>query len=93
VLVPNTGKSAGPSGATKEPLPFEEALQKLESIVDTMEAGDLPLEEMLTRFEEGIRLVKACQAKLDEADVRIQKLEQSAAGELALKPLTERIDD
>jgi exodeoxyribonuclease VII small subunit len=42
-------------------LPFEEALQKLESIVEAMEAGDLPLEHLLARYEEGVKLAKICQ--------------------------------
>jgi len=91
--VANPGKSAGPSGAAKDALPFEEALKKLESIVEEMEAGELPLESLLARFEEGTRLVKHCQTRLDEADLKIQKLEKSASGETALKPLTEIADE
>jgi exodeoxyribonuclease VII small subunit len=83
--VPNASKSPGPSGAGKD-LPFEEALQKLESIVDAMESGDLPLESLLTKFEEGTRLLKNCQTKLEEADLKISKLEKNAAGEPVLKP-------
>ena len=68
-------------------VPFEEALQKLESIVETMETGELPLETLLARFEEGTRLAQVCQAKLAEAQVRIQQLEKSATGEPVLKPV------
>jgi len=57
----SNAKSPGPAAA-KESLPFEEALKKLEGIVEAMEAGELPLETMLARFEEGTRLVKVCQA-------------------------------
>jgi len=85
--VPNTAKGAGQAGAGKEPVAFEEALKKLETIVEAMESGDLPLETLLARFEEGTRLLKVCQAKLAEAELKIQKLEKSAAGELTLKPL------
>ena len=46
---------------------FEEALQKLEAIVAQMEEGDLPLEETLKAFEEGVRLARFCASKLDEA--------------------------
>jgi len=67
-------------------MPFEEALKKLESIVETMEAGELPLEMLLSRFEEGTRLVKTCQAKLEEAELKISKLEKNAAGEPVLTP-------
>ena len=67
-------------------MPFEEALKKLEKIVDDMEGGELPLETMLSRFEEGTRLVKVCQGKLEEAELKIQKLEKNAGGEMTLKP-------
>lgn len=66
-------------------MPFEEALKKLEQIVENMEGGELPLEGMLAHFEEGTHLVKVCQSKLDEAEVKIQKLEKNAAGEVAVK--------
>jgi exodeoxyribonuclease VII small subunit len=73
--------------AKSSSLPFEEALQKLESIVETMEAGELPLETLIARYEEGTRLAKICQEKLAEAELKIQQLEKNAAGELKLKPL------
>lgn len=84
-------KSAKPVGAATpkgEHPPFEEALAKLESIVEAMEAGDLPLETLLARFEEGTRLAHLCQTKLADAELRIQQLEKTASGDLALKPVT-----
>ena len=53
---------------------FEEALQKLEAIVAQMEEGDLPLEETLKAFEEGVRLARFCASKLDEAERKVEKL-------------------
>ena len=67
--------------------PFEEALAKLEGIVEAMEADDLPLETLLAKYEEGAKLVKVCQEKLAEAELKIQQLEKSAAGEMKLIPL------
>jgi exodeoxyribonuclease VII small subunit len=55
--------------AGKGGLPFEEALKKLEGLVEAMESGDLPLETLLARYEEGTRLVKICQEKLAEAEL------------------------
>ncbi len=79
--------SKATAGAAKgEDLPFEEALKTLESIVEAMESDELPLETLLARFEEGTRLAKVCQAKLAEAELKIQQLEKNAAGGLALKP-------
>src|SRR4051812_583748 len=66
-------------------MPFEEALKKLESIVGSMEADELPLEGLLSRFEEGTRLAKMCQQKLSEAELKIQKLEKNSADEFVLK--------
>jgi len=72
--------------AARGGLPFEEALKKLEGIVEAMESDDLPLETLLARYEEGTRLVKICQEKLAEAELKIQQLEKNAAGEMKLKP-------
>lgn len=75
------------NGGNNSDVPFEEALKKLEIIVESMEAEDLPLETLLARFEEGTKLAKVCQTKLSEAEVKIQQLEKNAAGELSLKPV------
>ena len=68
-------------------VPFEEALKKLETIVEAMESEDLPLESLLAKYEEGTRLAKICQDKLAEADLKIQQLEKNASGEMKLKPI------
>jgi exodeoxyribonuclease VII small subunit len=68
-------------------LPFEEALKKLEAIVEAMEAQDLPLESLLARYQEGTALAQLCQARLNEAELKIQQLEKSGKGELTLKPV------
>ena len=78
-------KAAEPTA--KASLPFEEALQKLEAVVEAMEAEDLPLETLIKRYEEGVKLAQACQARLAEAELKISQLEKNAAGELKLKPL------
>ena len=72
---------------SSEAMAFEEAVKKLEKIVEEMEGGELPLESMLSRFEEGTRLVKVCQSKLEEAELKIQKLEKNSAGEISVKPV------
>ena len=68
-------------------LPFEEALQKLEGIVEAMETGELPLETMMARFEEGMHLSQVCQAKLGEAELKIQQLEKDASQNIVVKPI------
>jgi exodeoxyribonuclease VII small subunit len=84
--VANQSKGAGQNNPAKAP-PFEEALKKLEGIVEAMESDDLSLETLLAKYEEGSKLVKVCQEKLAEAELKIQQLEKNAAGEMKLKPL------
>ena len=84
----NTPKHAGQSTPAKAlSLPFEEALKKLEAIVAAMESEELPLETLLAKYEEGTRLARTCQEKLAEAELKIQQLEKTAAGEMKLKTL------
>ena len=82
----NQSKGAGQNSSAKAP-PFEEALKKLEGIVEAMESDDLSLETLLAKYEEGSKLVKICQQKLAEAELKIQQLEKNASGEMKLKPL------
>jgi exodeoxyribonuclease VII small subunit len=86
-------KTNATQGAPVKPVPFEEALKKLETIVDAMESGDLPLETLLAKYEEGVKLAKVCQEKLAEAELKIQQLEKAAGGELKLKPLTAELSE
>jgi len=67
---------------------FEDALAKLEEIVKKMESGDLSLEDSLKSFEDGIRLVRVCSRKLDEAQRRVELLLQEE-GEPVAKPYRE----
>jgi exodeoxyribonuclease VII small subunit len=53
---------------------FEDALEKLEDIVRKMESGDMPLDEALKSFEEGIKIIRFCSAKLDETERRVEML-------------------
>ena len=73
--------------ASTDELAFEEALKKLESVVEAMESDELPLDQLLTRFEEGSKLVQICQARLDEAEVKVQKLELTFDGQLVARSL------
>ena len=80
------------AGAPKGSLPFEEALKKLEGVGEAMETDDLPLETLLAKYEEGTRLVKICQEKLAEAELKIQQLEKNAAGEMKLKSFEKDVE-
>lgn len=81
-------KDAAPAAEIGVNLPFEEALKRLEGIVESMENDDLPLETLLSKYEEGTKLAQSCQARLAEAEVKIQQLERKSNGQFALKPLT-----
>ena len=59
---------------------FEEVLQELEEIVNRLEQGDLPLEESLQLFEQGVKLSRACHRKLDEAQKRLEILLKDEEG-------------
>jgi exodeoxyribonuclease VII small subunit len=76
--VPKTDKT--------DELSFEEGIKRLEDIVEQMEGGELPLESLMEKFEEGTRLAKVCQDQLAKAEVRIQQIEKNTAGEMKLKP-------
>ena len=53
---------------------FEESLRELEEIVERLEAGDLPLEQSLELFEQGVKLSRSCQKRLDEAERKVEIL-------------------
>lgn len=65
---------------------FEKALSDLESIVKSLESGDLPLEKALEQFETGIRLSRYCSETLDEAEKRVTMLTTDASGVVVEKP-------
>ena len=65
---------------------FEESLKKLEAIVDQLEQGDLPLEESLKLFEEGVGLSAACKKELDAAEGKVEMLIKQRDGSLKTEP-------
>lgn len=73
--------------AKKKGEPFEAALKRLQTIVDKMERGDLPLEEAVEAYTEGVRLVQFCHQKLDEAENRVRMLLKDEQGVWSATPL------
>ena len=65
---------------TKNPQTFETSLEELERIVRELERGDLPLEKSLELFEQGVKLSRACQERLNEAERRIEILTRDSQG-------------
>jgi exodeoxyribonuclease VII small subunit len=71
----------------ENPMGFEAALKRLESIVEEMEAGETDLDTMIASFEEGQKLVKLCTAKLNEVEKKIEKIVKDGSGGVTVEPL------
>jgi len=69
-----------PRGGRRKQESFEEALKRLEEIVQRMESGELTLEDSLGLFEEGVRLTRVCSQRLDEAEKKIEVLTKDEQG-------------
>ncbi len=65
---------------------FEEALKRLEDIVGDLESGNIPLEESLAKYEEGIKLVRLCQKKLEQAKKKIEVIVKTKNGKVKIEP-------
>ncbi len=72
---------------------FEQALERLEGVVGRLEDGDIPLEEALKLFEEGVRLSRLCAKKLDEAEKRVELLSRDGEGKLVTRPFDQDDED
>lgn len=66
-------------------LNFEGAMDRLERIVEQMESGKLPLEDLIVRYEEGMNLVKVCQERLAKAEQKIEIIARNSAGKTIVK--------
>ncbi len=76
-----------------EEIKFEDALTRLEEIVEKLEEGDLPLEESLSVFEEGIKLSRVCAKLLNEAERKVEILTKGEDGQLIAKPFEEELPE
>ena len=75
----------------KQPPSFENALERLEAIVESMESGEVPLAELLAKFEEGNTLLKICESRLKDAEIKIEQLKKQKDGSAAFSTFeTER---
>jgi exodeoxyribonuclease VII small subunit len=79
-MVPSEKKTAA-----GELLSIEEAMERLETLVREMETGQLPLEKLISSYEEGVKLASLCQEKLDAAAKKIQIIAKNASGQTKLE--------
>ena len=68
----------------EEPISFEEAFTRLESVVRRLESGQMSLDQSTALFEEGMKLAKECNEMLNGAELKIQRLQQGLAEQLNL---------
>ena len=71
--------------AREAELNFEVAMGRLEKIVEQMESGKLPLEDLIVRYEEGMNLVKVCQERLAKAEQKIEIIARNSAGKAIVR--------
>lgn len=71
--------------ASDKPLNLEKALKDLETIVEDLESGDLPLDKAMKKFEDGIKLTRNCQAALKDAEQKVEILLKSVGGDEELE--------
>lgn len=85
------GASCATVEATKAKLSFEAALGRLETIVESMESGEVALAELLAKFEDGTKLLKICEARLKDAELKIEQLKKQKDGTIGFEKFeTER---
>lgn len=76
--------------SAKKDIDLEKSLAQLESLVEELESGDLPLEKAMQKFEQGVKLTRHCQTALKDAEQRVEILLKSAGGEAALQEFDEQ---
>ncbi len=72
---------------------FEAALARLEEIVKELETGDLPLEQSLKLFEEGVKLSRICHKRLEDAERRVEILLKDNNGNIVARPFEEQEEE
>ena len=74
-------------GGSEAPASFEQALERLETIVEELEGGSLSLEESIARYEEGVKLSRRLTLTLDAAEKKIERLLEAGGGEPSTEPM------
>ena len=76
------------SDTTSPPQDFAATVEQLETIVERLESGELSLEDALTAFEQGVRLTRDAQQRLDSAELKVRALSEDSEGRLNVTPFT-----
>jgi len=85
--MPTRAKPPAMPAKPTEPEPtFEAAIGRLEAVVEEMGSDNLPLEDLIKRYEEGVRLIKVCEQKLKAVEKRVEILMDQTAGDAGLVP-------
>lgn len=75
----------------KKEVEFEQALKKLESIVENLESGEMTLEAALKQYEEGVRMADICSKRLSEAEKKVEVLMKASGGKLKAEPFEDGV--
>ena len=78
--------------AVKKSKPFEEQLKRLVEIVETLDAGDAPIEELLKHFEEGMELVKELRNYLNNAELKVIEITKKLEKEMVVEDESDETD-
>ena len=78
-------KAAAKDKPVENDLPFEDALEQLEALVREMESDQIPLDDLIKNYEEGSRLYRVCEKRLDEAQGRVEIIRKKRNGEHVLE--------
>lgn len=89
----NLSVGTGEEVSRKKSEAFEDALKRLQQIVEKLEQGNLPLEEAIQAFTEGMQLVHFCTCKLEEAEKKVEMLVKNQQGEWVSSPFEPDIKD
>jgi exodeoxyribonuclease VII small subunit len=85
-MVPSRIDTMATRKKEEEPKNFEDAMQRLDAIVAKLEEDQLPLDDMLARYEEGVALARYCGEKLEAAEQKVRLIAKQAGGDVKLEP-------
>lgn len=73
--------SSAPAGADPAGMPYEDAIEELETLIDRIESGEIGLEDSISAYERGVALLSRCRSALEQAEQRIETLDAARLGD------------